>query len=83
MKYEQKEENYTRFSRNPARIDGAIHNRAVARLGVGFDNNLGDAVDAVEIAFTAEPHGNIRSMMVIDMATAKALRDQLDAIINA
>lgn len=78
----QKEENYQRFSKGPDRIDGSVHNRVVARLGTAFDYGEMEPLDVVEMAFTVEPHGNIRSMMVVDMAAAKSLRDQLDAAIK-
>ena len=72
MKSKQAEENYARFSANPDRIDGAVHNTATARLGVGFNYSAMEQIDAVEIAFANEPHGNMRSVMVVDMAAAKA-----------
>jgi len=76
------EENYARFCKDPDRIDGAVHNTATARLGVAFNYSAMEPLDAVEIAFTTEPHGNIRSIMVVDMAAAKALRDRLDAALK-
>jgi hypothetical protein len=81
MKNQNAEQNYARFSVNPDRIDGAVHNTATARLGVGFNYNAMEQIDAVEIAFANEPHGNVRSVMVVDMAAAKALRDRLDAVL--
>jgi hypothetical protein len=76
------EENYAAFNKNPDRIDGAIHNTATARLGVGFNFQAMETVDAIEIAFANEPHGNMRSIMAVDMTAARALRDRLNAIIH-
>ena len=75
------QDNYTRFSQNPDRIDGAIHNTATARLGVGFNYSAMEEIDALEIAFANEPHGNMRYIMVVDMTAARALRDKLNALI--
>ena len=82
MKSEQAEQNYAKFSTVPYRIDGAVHNTATARLGVAFNYSAMEQIDAVEIDFANEPHGNMRSIMVVDMAAAKALRDRLDAVIK-
>ena len=73
--------NYARFSATPDRIDGAIHNTATALRGVAFNYSAKEQIDAVEIAFANEPHGNMRSILVVDMEAARALRDQLDAIL--
>ena len=81
MKSEQAEQNYAKFNAAPDRIDGAIHNTATARIGVAFNYSAMEQIDAVEIAFTNEPHGNMRSIMVVDMNTARALRDKLNALI--
>jgi len=78
----QKEENYAKFSNDPDRIDGAVHNTTTARIGVAFNYSAMEPLDAVEIAFSNEPHGNMRSIMVVDMAAAKALRDCLDAALR-
>ena len=82
MKSEQAEQNYAKFSAALDRIDGAVHNTTTARLGVAFNYSAMEQIDAVEIAFANEPHGNMRSIMVIDMAAAKALRDRLDAVLK-
>ena len=82
MKSEQAEQNYAKFSTAPDRIDGAVHNTTTARLGVAFNYSAMEQMDAVEIAFANEPHGNMRSIMVVDMAAAKALRDRLDAALK-
>ena len=66
------QDNYTHFSQNPDRIDGAIHNTATARLGVGFNYSAMEEIDAIEIAFANEPHGNMRSIMVVDLNAARA-----------
>jgi hypothetical protein len=76
------QDNDARFSANPDRIEGAIHNTATARLGVAFNFSAMEPVDAIEIAFANEPHGNMRSIMVVDMTAARALRDRLNAIIH-
>ena len=73
--------NYAAFRASPDCIDGAIHNTAVARAGRAFDWRMQQSVPAIEIAFANEPHGNMRSVMVVDLQAAKALRDQLDAIL--
>lgn len=77
----QHEENYARFAARPDRIDGALNNTAKARLGPAFNYGIHDEVPSVEIAFSNEPHGNVRSIMVVDMAAARSLRDQLNALI--
>ena len=82
MKSEQAEQNYAKFRTAPDRIDGAVHNTATARLGIAFNYSAMEQIDAVEIAFANEPHGNMRSIMVVDMAAAKALRDRLDAALK-
>jgi hypothetical protein len=82
MKSERAEENYARFSNDPARIDGSVHNTVSARLGTAFNYSAMEPMDAIEIAFANEPHGNMRSVLVADMAAAKALRDQLDQILK-
>jgi hypothetical protein len=76
------QDNDARFSANPDRIEGAIHNTATDRLGVAFNFSAMEPVDAIEIAFANEPHGNMRSIMVVDMTAARALRDRLNAIIH-
>lgn len=76
------QDNYARFSANPDRIEGAIHNTATARLGVGFNYSAMEPVDAVEIAFANEPHGNMRSILVVDMTAARALRDRLNELLE-
>jgi hypothetical protein len=76
------EENYAAFSKNPDRIEGSIHNTATVRLGVGFNFQSMESVDAIEIAFANEPHGNMRSILVVDMTAARALRDRLNALIH-
>jgi len=76
------EQNYARFSANVERIDGAIHNTATARLGVGFNYSAMEPVAAIEIAFANEPHGNMRSIMGVDMAAAKALRNRLNELLG-
>ena len=76
------EENYVRFSKDPTRIDGSVHNTVSARLGSAFNYRAMESLDAVEMAFTVEPYGNIRSILVVDMDAAKALRDQLDEILK-
>ncbi len=81
MKSEHAEENYARYSKDPDRIDGAVHNTATARLGLAFNYSAMEQIDAVEIAFANEPHGNMRSIMVVDMEAAKVLRDRLDALL--
>jgi len=73
--------NYARFSANPDRLDGAVQNTATARMGVAFNYSAKEQIDAVEIAFANEPHGNMRSILVVDMKAARTLRDQLDAIL--
>ena len=82
MKSEQSEQNYAKFSKDPDRIDGAVHNTANARQGIAFNYSAMELMDAVEIAFNNEPIGTTRYLMVVDMAAAKALRDQLDAAIK-
>jgi hypothetical protein len=82
MTTNQAEANYAQFSRDPSRIDGAVHNTVTARLGTAFDYNAGEPLDAVEIAFVQEPYGNVRSILVADLAAAKGLRDQLDQILK-
>jgi len=82
MKSENAEQNYAKFSAASDRIDGAVHNTTTARLGVAFNYSAMEQIDAVEIAFANEPHGNMRSIMVVDMAAAKALRDRLDAALK-
>jgi len=82
MKSEHAEQNYARFSASPDRIDGAVQNTVTARLGVAFNYSAMEQIDAVEVAFANEPHGNMRSVMVVDMAAAKALRDRLDAALK-
>jgi hypothetical protein len=77
-----KKENYAQFSEAPDRIDGSVHNTVIARLGTAFDYREMKPVDAIEFAFTVEPHGNMRSMLVADMAAATALRDQLTEILK-
>lgn len=79
---EQAEQNYVRFSKNADRIDGAVHNTVSARLGVAFNYSAMEEIGAVEFAFTNEPHGNIRSIMVVDLNAARALRDRLNALIH-
>ena len=59
MKSEQAEQNYAKFNAVPDRIDGAIHNTATTRLGVAFNYSAMEQIDAVEIAFTNEPHGKV------------------------
>jgi hypothetical protein len=76
------QDNYARFSTNPDRIDGAIHNTAAARLGVGFNYSAMEEIDVIEIAFANEPHGNMRSILVVDMNAATALRDRLNALLH-
>jgi len=76
------DDNYAVFRANPDCIDGAIQNTTVARAGRAFDWKMQQSVHAVEIAFNNEPIGTTRYLMVIDMAAAKALRDQLDAILS-
>lgn len=82
MKSEYAEQNYARYSASPDRIDGAVHNTVTARLGVAFNYSAMEEIDAVEIAFANEPHGNMRSIMVADIAAAKSLRDRLDAALK-
>ena len=82
MRSEEAEQNYVRFNADPDRIEGAIHNTATARLGAGFNYSAMEPVDAVEIAFANEPHGNMRSIMVVDITAARALRDTLNALIH-
>jgi alkyl hydroperoxide reductase subunit AhpC len=82
MKSEQAEQNYAKFSASPDRIDGSIHNTTTARLGVAFNYNAMEQVDAVEIAFTIEPHGNMRSIMVVDINAARSLRNMLDVVLD-
>lgn len=82
MKSERAEQNYARYSARPDRIDGAVHNTVTARLGIAFNYSAMEAIDAIEIAFANEPHGNMRSILVADIAAAKALRDRLDAGLN-
>ena len=74
--------NYACFSANPDRIDGAVQHTVTARMGVAFNYSAMDQMDAVEIAFANEPHGNMRSIMVVDMTAARALRDRLNALIH-
>ena len=74
--------NYATFKASPNQIEGAIHNTANARKGVAFRYRENEIVDAVEIAFCDEPHGNMRSVLVIDMEAAKRLRHQLDQILD-
>lgn len=81
MESEHAKENYRRFSNSPDRIDGAVHNMVSVRRGVAFDYRVMKLMDAVEIGFTVEPHGNMRSVMVVDIAAAKALLDALDAVL--
>ena len=76
-----REENFARFTTNPDRIDGMIHNTASARMGVAFSLSTMEEIDAVEITFTNTPHGNMRSTMVVDLNAARALRDRLNALI--
>lgn len=76
------EENYARFASNPKRIDGAVNNTAKARLGAAFNYSAGEQIDAVEMAFASEPHGNMRTIMVVDMAAARSLRDQLNTLMH-
>ena len=82
MKSEQAEQNYARFSTSTDRIDGAVHNTVTARLGDAFNYSAMHQIDAVEIAFANEPHGNMRSSMVVDMEAAKALRDRLNELLG-
>lgn len=76
------EENYASFSKNPDRIEGSIHNTATVRLGIGFNFQAMEPVAAIELAFTNEPHGNMRSILVVDMSAARKLRDRLNALIH-
>jgi len=76
------EDNYAAFSKNPDRIEGAIHNTATVRLGVAFNFQAMEPVDAIEIAFANEPHGNMRSILVADMNATRVLRDRLNALIH-
>lgn len=76
------EENYAAFSKNPDRIEGSIHNTATVRLGIGFNFQAMESVDAIEIAFANEPHGNMRSILAVDMTAARALRDRLNVLIH-
>ena len=71
-----------KFRASPDRIDGVVHNTATARLGVAFNYSAMEEIDAVEIAFYNEPRGNMRSIMVVDVVAAKALRDRLDAALK-
>ena len=68
------------------RINGVLHNSAVVRHGFAekFERfeKVGE-VEGVEIAFTREPHGNMRWIAAIDMDAARSLRDQLTAILEA
>ena len=45
MKNQNAEQNYARFSVNPDRIDGAVHNTATARLGVAFNYSAMEPVE--------------------------------------
>ena len=74
--------NYASFNLSPDRIDGSLHNTAKARLGVGFNYSAMELLPAIEIAVSNEPYGNMRSLLVVDMEAAKALRDQLDAALK-
>ena len=74
--------NYACFSQNPDRIDGAVQNTVTARLGVAFNYSVMDQMDAVEIAFNNEPIGTTRYLMVVDMESARALRDRLNEILG-
>jgi len=79
---EQKNEAYDAYSNRTDRISGAIHNTVTATAGTGFDYGEYEPLAVVEVAFTVEPHGNMRSLMVMDLPAAKALRDQLNAILK-
>jgi hypothetical protein len=81
-KSEQAEQNFARFIERQDRIEGAIHNTASARMGVAFNFSAMEEIDAVEIAFANEPHGNMRSILVVDLNAARALRDRLNALIH-
>ncbi len=72
---------YTKFTNDPTRIDGAVQNCALVRKGHAYDYNNEQILDAVELAFSSEPHGNMRTLVTLDLATAKALRDQLNALV--
>lgn len=83
MKNEIGEANYARYSANPNRISGTVHNSVIARSGPAFNYSTMEEIDAVEISFVNEPYGNMRSILVADLAAARTLRDQLDAILAA
>ena len=41
-----------------------------------------EETDAVEIAFSKEPHGNMRTILAVDLNAARALRDRLNTLIH-
>jgi|GEM_PF-6096019 len=73
---------YTQWSNSSTRIDGAVHNTVIARRGLTFNYRTEQPFEAVEISFANEPYGNMRSILVADMAAARALRDQLNRILG-
>ncbi|XHR27633.1 MAG: hypothetical protein ACFUZC_17035 [Chthoniobacteraceae bacterium] len=81
-KTEQAEQNFARFTEQQDRIEGSIHNTVNARLGTAFNFLSMEETDAVEIAFANEPHGNMRSILVVDLNAARTLRDRLNALIH-
>ncbi len=76
------EANYKSYSNSPDRVDGAVHNTAHIRKGVSYDYKNGETLPSVEFAFSRNGVA-MRSMIVVDMDAARAMRDRLDAILNA